>query len=295
MILNGVRAGVALTGLVAIAATAGCGGSAGSGDGSGAAIVATTTIWADVTSRAACGEEVVAVIPSGADPHSFEPSLRDRERLEHAGAVIANGSGLEESLTDLLDTVAAGGVPIVEITPHVDRIDDDPHVWQDPRRVIDALAVIATALIDAGRDPAEIGRCTDSYRAELTALDSEIAELLSGIPVERRLLVTNHDAFGYFAERYGFEIIGTVIPSSSSLGESSAGQLAELAELIEEHDVPAIFTERLGSAADAEALARRLGVEIVELDSDALAEDGPGSTYTGLVRANAEAIAAALG
>ena len=108
------------------------------------------------------------------------------------------------------------------------------------------------------------------------------------------MLVTNHDAFGYFADRYGFEIIGTVIPSASTLGESSAGQLAELADVIEQHDVPAIFAERLGSAADAEALADRLGVDVVELDSDALEPDGPASTYTGMMRANAAAIAAAL-
>ena len=118
--------------------------------------------------------------------------------------------------------------------------------------------------------------------------------MVAAIPPERRLLVTNHDAFAYFADRYDFEVIGTVIPSSSTLGEASAGQLAELAELIDQHQVPAIFAERLGSATEAEALAERLGVEVVELDSDALADDGPASTYTGMMRANAEAIAAAL-
>jgi zinc/manganese transport system substrate-binding protein len=283
---------------IAIAgALAACGG--GDDDAAGASglppIVATTTIWADITSHVACGEHVDAIVPAGADPHSFEPSLRDRERLTEAGAVIANGAGLESSLLDVVHTAAGDGVPVVEVADHVDVVDGDPHVWQDPRRVLEALDPIESAIVDSGRDAATIGACADAYRAELTALDDEIAATLEPVPAARRVLVTNHDAFGYFAERYGFEIIGTVIPSLSTLGESSAGQLAELSHEIEQHQVPAIFAERLGSAHDAEALADRLGVDVVELDSDALEPDGPASTYTGMMRANAAAIAAALG
>ncbi len=284
---------------VAVAAVGGCGGDdsadASPGDTTLPPLVATTTIWADVTSHVACGEDVVAIIPAGADPHAFEPSLRDRELLDRAGLVVANGSDLEESLVDLLATVAGEGVDVVEISPHVQLLDGDPHVWQDPSRVAGALDVIESAVVASGRDATEIGRCTDSYRAELEALDLEISEQLAGIPPERRLLVTNHDAFAYFADRYDFEIVGTVIPSASTLGESSAGQLAELADVIAEHGVPAIFAERLGSTGDAEALADRIGVAVVELDSDSLAPDGPAASYTGLLRANAAAIAAALG
>jgi zinc/manganese transport system substrate-binding protein len=306
-----------------------CGGGDSGVDASDAdapTLLATTSIWADITSRVACGAPVAAIIPAGADPHGFEPSLRDRQRIETAGTVIANGNRLEESLTDLLATAADDGVNVVEITPHVDLIepagddehtadqhtgdehigDDghshdeggDPHIWQDPTRVAGALDVIASAVIAsglaAGFTADEVQRCTDEYRAELEALDAELTTLLAGVPVERRVLVTNHDAFAYFADRYDFEIVGTVIPSTSTLGDSSAGQLAELADVIEQYAVPAIFTEQLASAADAEALADRLGVEVVPLTSDSLEADGPASTYTGMLRANAQAIATAL-
>ena len=263
--------------------------------GGPAPLVATTTIWADITSHVACGEQVDSIVPGGADPHSFEPSLRDRELLGDAGAVIANGGGLEASLTDLVDTATGDGVPVVAIADHVDVVDGDPHVWQDPRRVIAALDAIESAAVAAGRDPAAVAECAGAYRSELAALDEDIVAALAPIPAERRVMVTNHDAFGYFAERYGFQIVGTVIPSLSTLGEASAGQLAELADAIDRDDVPAIFAERLGSATEAEALAKRLGVAVVELDSDALEDDGPAATYTGMMRANAEAIAAALG
>jgi zinc/manganese transport system substrate-binding protein len=304
--------GVAMAGLL----IAGCGGR---GDDEGDAgdrsssdpelptLVATTSIWADITSNVACAEAVDAIIPAGADPHTFEPSLRDREELEQAGVVIANGNHLEESLVDLLGTVAGEGVDVVEIAPHVDVLvhdepdaDDehkaggDPHIWQDPTRVAGALDVIADAVIATGRDATAVAQCTDAYRAELEALDAEIGETMAVVPAARRVLVTNHDAFAYFAQRYRFQIVGTVIPSMSTLGESSAGQLADLADAIEANDVPAIFTEELASAADAEALASRLDVAVIALTSDSLAPDGPAATYVGMLRTNAETIANAL-
>ena len=285
-------------------------------------LVATTTIWADITSNVACGEPVVAIIPTGADPHTFEPSLRDRQLLDNAAVVIANGSQLEESLLDLLATVAADGTAVVEMTPHVDLLhsvmgrigeivpadgvydgsgdddhgssDIDPHIWQDPTRVAGALDVIASTLIANGRDPDQIQACTDAYRVELENLDAGITELLGSIPADRRFMVTNHDAFSYFAVRYGFEIVGTVIPSISTIAETSAAQLVHLAAVIADYQVPAIFTEQLASDADAESLAKRLDVAVVPLTADSLDSHGSASTYVGMLRSNAEAIAAAL-
>jgi zinc/manganese transport system substrate-binding protein len=283
-----------LAGVVAVVSAA-CGSGGRTDDAAGPApLVATTTIWADVTSHVACGEHVDSIVPAGADPHQFEPSLRDRERMTKAGLVVANGAGLEQSLGDLVDTAADDGVPVLEIADHVDVVDGDPHIWQDPRHVLAAVDAIEPAIVATGRDATAIAKCADDYRAELTALDHDIAARLAPIPADRRVLVTNHDAFEYFASRYGFEIVGAVIPSSSTLGEGSAGQLADLAHAIEAHRVPAIFAERFGSANEAQALARRLHVDVVELDSDALESDGPASTYTGMMSANATAIAAAL-
>src|SRR5262249_51990083 len=157
-----------------------CGGDDSGGPASGPApLVATTSIWADITSHVACGEDVKSIVPPGTDPHSFEPSLRDREILQHAGAVIANGSGLEGGLTGLVDAAAGDGVPVVEITDHVQVVDGDPHVWQDPRRVLTAVDAIEQAVVGAGRDPATIHACAGAYRAELATLDSDVAAKLA--------------------------------------------------------------------------------------------------------------------
>jgi zinc/manganese transport system substrate-binding protein len=309
-----------LAGVLLATVAAGCGDANDADDAGGAdgGLVATTTIWADVTSHVACGEPTQALVPPGADPHSFELSLRDREVLEDAEVVVANGADLEESLLDVLDTVAASGTNVVEIAPHVDVIVDDehrdghdeddgaeedehghgagadPHIWLDPTRVAGALDVIASALTATGRDAAEIEACRATYRDELAAVDEEIATLVDSLPIERRVLVTNHDSLAYFADRYGFEVLGTVIPSTSTMAETNPAQLERLAELIEERAVPAIFVEELESSADADALGERLGVRVVPLVAGSLTADGPAATYTGMLRATAETITTAL-
>jgi zinc/manganese transport system substrate-binding protein len=258
-------------------------------------IIATTSIWADIASNVACGEEVASLIPAGGDPHTFEPSLRDRELIERPAAIIANGGGLEGPVTDLLTTVdGRPGTSVYDMTAGVDVVDGDPHVWQDPTLVATAIDAIAAAAVAVGRDPADIATCTDAYRSELMALDAEIAELLRPIPTENRVMVTSHDSLEYFARRYDIEVVGTVIPSTNTLAESNAADLAVLAELITERHVPAIFTERLESTTDAEALANRLDVRIVPLVTDALTDQPGTDTYVGMMRSNATTIAEAL-
>jgi len=296
--IAGIAATIVLSGTLAA-----CDGSDGAT--ADADLVATTDIWADITSRVACGDDVTAVIPSGADLHTYEPSLRDREQMEHADLIVANGAGLEAGLADLIDVVGAD-TDVIEVADHVDLIipDDDeddndghaadPHIWLDPMRVSDALPTISSALETSGRDPARLDECIDDYRSEVARVDVVIVDLLADIPAERRILVTNHDSLAYFADRYDFEIVGTVIPSTSTLAESSANELAELADVIETRDVPAIFTERGESDIDAAALAARLDdVDVVELSFASL-DDGAASSYTGMMIENAELIAAAL-
>jgi len=303
--------------LAVVAALAGCGdGSESTGDGQTptSSIVATTTIWADITSATLCGLDVSSVIPTGADPHTYETSLRDRETLEQADVVVANGGGLEDSLTDLLSVIETNGTTVIEVMTRVDPLepadeadhdddghDDDghdadggdvrdhridPHIWQDPQRVISALPTIAGARQDDQPD------CVDGYRAELEELDGEIAGMLAAIPAADRVMVTSHDSLAYFADRYDFEIVGTVIPSTNTLAQTNAADLADLAETIERRGVTAIFTEQLESTADAEALAERLDVRVVPLVTDALTDDAP--TYIEMMRGNATSIAEAL-
>jgi zinc/manganese transport system substrate-binding protein len=315
------------------------------------AVVGTTTIWADVTSAALCGLEVAAVIPPGADPHTFETSLADRAVLESADLVVANGLALEEGLTDLLATVANGGTPVIEMTEAVairemddDHHDDhesddhedhesddhedhesddhesddnddhesddhddhesedhddhdhsggDPHIWLDPLSVADAVPAIIEAAIAAGADTS-VRACGQDYIDELEALDGAIRATLAVIPDDARYLVTNHDAFGYFANRYDFEVVGTVIPSLSTLAETNPADLADLSAVIEELDIPTVFSEEQTSVRDAEALADAIpGLTVVALDSGSLRDTD--DDYLSMMRRNAAAIAEALG
>lgn len=285
---------------LAVVVPASCGGGPAGTDPS--PLVATTSIWADVTSHVACGADVATIIPIGADPHSYEPSLRDRELVTTAAVVVANGAGLEATTHALLDAARDDGVTVVEVAAHTELIDasadghgdddhdhgaGDPHLWQDPMRVVDVLDAIAAPLAAHGIDT-----CADAYRAELLDLDAELLEILAAVPAADRLLVTSHDSLAYLAARYGFEVVGTVIPSTSTMAESSAGQLADLARLVEARSVPAIFTDAFESVDDAEALASRLGIPLVPLVTGALTDTAP--TYAEMMRSNATTIADAL-
>lgn len=288
--------------------------------------MASTNIWGDVVANVACGglATVDVLTPPGADPHAFEPSLADRGRLEAATLVVANGLGLEARFDDTLESVEASGTPVFHIAEHIDTIEmaagnghahdhkegdghthddghahegDDPHVWFDPVRVSAALPLLAEHLVeDAGLDADAVDDCMTAYQRELAEVHHELEHLFEDIPENRRLLVTNHDALGYLAARYGFQVIGTVIPSTSTLAEPNAADLEALAKTIEAKKIPAVFTEALHSKDVVESLATRVGnVEVVILYTDALGGPGSGAeTYIDLLRTNATRIRDAL-
>jgi zinc/manganese transport system substrate-binding protein len=279
--------------LIWCAALAAVGFTAGSG---APVVVATTSIWADIVDRLDCADhfDVEALIPPGADAHSFEPSMRDRGVLADAALVVANGGGLEQLLDDTLDAVADDGTAVVRVFDHV-ADGDDPHLWFDPTLVAEAAVVIADELVAAGADASTTQGCLDEFSDAMEALDAEVADILSAVPPERRLLVTNHDALGYFADHYEFEIVGTVLPGTSTLSEASPAELERLSAEIESTGAPAIFAEALSSTDEASALADDLGVDVVMLYTDALGDEGSGAaTYADLMRADATAIAHAL-
>ena len=302
-------------------------------------ILVTTSIWADVVANVACDglARVETLIPVGGDPHGYEPSLRDRERMENAALVVANGLELEEGLEDTLEAVEESGTPVFEFADGTDPIPfasegahhgeeeghdedegeeeghdehedeeeeeghgsgGDPHVWFDPHRVSEALPELARLLTrDLGLDADAIGACLAGYLAELEAVDAEIAARAEQLPGESRKLITNHKALGYFADRYGFEVIGTVIPTPASMAQTNPAQLEELAEIIEHEGITAIFAETLHSVDDVEALAARVGdIEVVTLYTGSLGPSGSGAeTYVGFLRTNADLIVEALG
>ena len=287
-------------------------------------VVATMSIWADVTANVACDglARVEMIIPPGGDPHSFEPSLRDRETMDNADLVVANGLFLEESLADTIDAVESNGVTVLRVGDGLDPLsvgdeghddnghdnesekaaddhdhgDFDPHVWWDPTRMAAAVPLIADALGDVGVDRAALDVCAAQYIRELTSLDADITAVVAPLLPEQRILVTNHDSLGYFADHYDFEVLGSVIPSSSSLAATSPAQLDALAADIEATGVTAIFADTQNSSNDADALANRIGdVEVVSMLTDTLDEPGSAAgTYSGWLRQNAQIIVDAL-
>ncbi|HUG07314.1 MAG TPA: metal ABC transporter substrate-binding protein [Acidimicrobiia bacterium] len=282
-------------------------------------VVATTSIWGDVA-RSIVGDQgsVEVLIPVGADAHDYEPSQRQVAMLQEADLVIANGLGLEEGLHDILESAEADGARVFEVAPkldpiefgdhHLDHDDDhdtedahdhddlDPHVWFDPIRMASSATLIAERLADVAPDVDWAARA-DAYVTELEQLDAEIEEILGVVPDAQRKMVTNHEALGYFAHRYGFEVIGVVIPGGSTLADPSSADLAALvAEMLEE-GVSTIFAETSQPNRLAEAVAAEVGeeVSVVELYTESLGETRSGAaTLVGMLRSNAIAIADAL-
>ena len=177
-----------------------------------------------------------------------------------------------------------------------DHGSEDPHFWMDPLRVAKAAIHIADELNKIAPSPSWAERA-EAYAASLEELDAEIRDLLSSIPEENRKLITNHDAFGYFAARYDFEVVGAVIPGGSTLAEPSSADMAALVDAIVDEGVRAIFAETIEPSVLAEAVAAEVGasVEVVELYSGSLGEPGTDAgTLIGMLRLNAERIAEAL-
>ena len=265
-------------------------------------VVTTTSILGDIAAHVVGDEgEVAVLIPIGVDAHDFSPSSQQVSLLAAADLVVANGLGLEAGLEDVLGTVAYDGVEVLELAPLVDPIELsassalDPHFWMDPIRVGDAALALADALDD--HHPGGWQDRAERYGTGLDATDREIEDLLSVVPSEQREMVTNHEAFGYFADRYGFEILGVVIPGGSTLAEPSSADLAALVEVMKQSGTKAIFAETTSPATLADAVAAELGddVEVIELFTESLGGPGSGAeTLPEMLQTNAERISEAL-
>lgn len=270
----------------AVVLLVGCGGGDDADDdGSGRrSVVVTTGILGELV-RQVVGDtaDVDVVMPDGADPHDFAPSARQAEAIADADVVVAIGGGYEEALESSL----ARADELFLVTDHVDVLDGDPHVWLDPARMAAAVEALGDEL-DAVERAAAVAD-------DLRAVDAEVEALLAPIPRDRRVLVTNHRALTYFADRYGFDVVGAVITSPTTGAEPSAADLEDLTALIAERGVPAIFTETTTSSDVAAAVADAAGVDVVELHVESLGEPGSGAdTYAGMLRSNAERVAGAL-
>ncbi|MGB3412629.1 MAG: metal ABC transporter substrate-binding protein [Microthrixaceae bacterium] len=300
---------IAILTLAAAIALAGCGSGTGDTKGQGATssadmsgkVIATTAIWADVVSAVTCRKVTVpALIPAGVDAHEFEPSVQDADRLLAADLVFGNGLGLEGDVSDTLSSAKQQGVDVVELASDMKPIDKDPHVWMDPERVALAVPVIARHLEEVDRlglDPAELAGCADDYVAQLHALATSMDAQMAVIPDSQRNLVTNHENLGYFADRFDFKIIGALIPSTSSLGESDPRTLDELAATVDRAGVTTIFVDVVGSSRLAKSLAERAhrDIAVQKLFVESLGpEGGDADTYRKMMSVNATRIAKSL-
>lgn len=282
----------ALAALALIAA--GCGGSGGGDSGDKLVVVATTTQIADFT-REVGGEavEVNQMLQPNSDPHDYEPRPADVQSVADAGLVFTSGDGLDEWAEGVVADSGADA-KIVDLGAVVPiRLSGDPHWWHDPRNAEAAVGEIERSLVAA--DPArkaEFQQNASAYIARMKALDAGIAACIDSVPAAQRKLVTDHDAFNYFANRYGIEVVGAVIPSQTTQAQPSAKELSELAETIEAEGVQAIFPESSLSSKVAEAIASQTGASAeYTLYGDTLGPEGSdGATYLQMEEANADAV-----
>ncbi|MCC6944373.1 MAG: zinc ABC transporter substrate-binding protein [Thermomicrobiales bacterium] len=297
-------------------------------------VVATFSILADIVHQVGGDHvDITTLVTPNMDAHSFEPSPDQIVGLTDASLIFEIGIDFEPWLDRMVDAaqpdadrvVVSEGVEVrsagedhedthadddhdedehEEEQHEEDEHDDDhhhgpndPHIWTNPLNVMIMVENITAAL--AAADPAhqaDYEANAAAYTSELEALDQWIVEQVETIPPDARKLVTSHDTFGYFADRYGFQIIGTPLGTSTAASDPSAADIAELIEAIKSTGVPAVFTENVINPDLMEQLAENAGVELApSLYTDALGEPGtPGDSYLGLMRFNTETIVTAL-
>jgi ABC-type Zn uptake system ZnuABC Zn-binding protein ZnuA len=269
-------------------------------------VLAVETFLGDITQNVA-GDRVKidTLIPVGLDPHSFEPTPQDIARIADSNALIVNGFGLEEWLKPVLDN--AGGSRLViqatnGLTGRIPRPGEpvgttDPHFWLDPTKVLSYVENIRAGLSQADPDGGVIyARNAAAYEVKLKDLDQWVKIQVSQIPPEKRLLVTNHESFGYYADHYGFQIVGTIIPNVSPDASTSAQQLSQLIEQIKKTGAPAIFLETGSNPQLAQQIAQETKVKVItEFYTHSITTiNGPAPTYLDMIRFDTTAIVQVL-
>jgi ABC-type Zn uptake system ZnuABC Zn-binding protein ZnuA len=296
---------VVATGLVAILIAGCAGGDRPAGSGAGGAqgatldVVATTTEVADFA-KVVGGDRVrvTSLIKPNVDAHDYEPSPADIDAIARADVVLKNGAGLEEWLDDTIGSSGYAG-PVVDTSQGVALRQEaggepDPHIWQNPRNARLMVATVERALAQAEpAGAAQFQANLTAYTRELQTLDTEVARQLDSLANKK--LVTNHDAFSYYIDRYGLEFVGSIIPSFDTSAELSGRDIRDLVAKIERTKVKAIFSETSLPPRTAETIAREAGVKVVEgedaLYGDSLGPPGSdGDTYLKMIRHNTATI-----
>jgi zinc/manganese transport system substrate-binding protein len=270
---------------------AGCQSTPATGQGQKKTIVVTYSILGALVKELVGDQaDVVVLIPNGQDPHEWEPSAKDIETLMKADLIIQNGLGLEGGLEKTLSQAAIAGVKSFVATDHItvrkvgrgEGIPNggadqtvgapDPHIWTDPLTMKQLSAALADQInTDLGLDVSAQAR---DQQARLDNLNVEITKMVDSLPASNRKLVTGHESLGYFAQRFGFKLIGAIIPSLNSQAEVSAADMAALKTAIQENQVKAIFSEIGTPTSITNAIGAETGVKVIDLSTHVLPSDG---------------------
>ncbi|MBI3153016.1 MAG: zinc ABC transporter substrate-binding protein [Chloroflexi bacterium] len=291
----------------------GCGSAPQSSDGA-LRVLTSTTFLADIAQNVAGDRvQVESLLPVGIDPHAYQASPSDVAKISESNLLIINGMEYEQFIESLLEN--AGGEHLVikastGLEPRQMEENDgetesgagseheagDPHMWLDPNLVITYVENIRDGLIEVDPGGAEIYKANaDAYISQLKDLDAWIVEQVNSVPAERRLLVTNHEALGYFAERYGFEVVDTILPSFSSEASASAQEIAAAVEAVKSSGAPAIFLGEVENADLANQIAEETGVKVVnDLYLESLTDGAPAAMYIDMMKHNVMRIVDAL-
>ena len=279
-------------------------------------VLATTSIVSNVVSLVG-GEEIETTIllPLGSDPHGFEPTPQDITKILDADVIFANGAGLEEFLDNLIESAGAQnkvvyvsrGIELRQVESQPlqegrtdieddDQIGGDPHTWVDPNNVMIWVHNIKDTLSELDPQDAEYFQVnSEKYEGALKELDIWIREQVASVPEANRKIVSDHNLLGYFADQYGFEQVGAVIPSYSTLAEPSASELAELEDAVKELGVKAVFVGNTVNPNLATRVAEDTGTKLVFIYSGSLTEPGgEAGSYIDYMRYNVQTIVEAL-
>jgi len=300
-----VRAAAALVALLVL--VAGCnrsGARAGAGQTAASVgpVLAVETFLADIAQQVAGSRLAVrALMPAGVDPHSYEPTPRDVAAVAESRALIVNGAGMESFLQKLLAS-AGGERRLIEasagLEPRTSGNEVDPHFFLAPLHVVRYVENIRDGL--TAIDPAGSSLYTANaaaYSSKLRELDAWIRSQVAGIPAADRLLVTNHESLGYFAEAYGFTVVGTVLPGVSTDASPSARQLAGLIDALRATGTKAVFLESGTDPKLARQVAQEAGIRVItELYTHSLTDaGGPAPSYIQMMEYDVKTIVSALG
>ncbi len=238
------------------------------------------------------------LMPNGQDPHNWEPSAKNIESLHKADLIVINGLGLEAGIHNALEEAKTSGIPVFTAADYITPLPlaegdhhhgheatesaageatGDPHFWTDPTRMIPILQALSGQI--QSQFAVNLTQQNLDLQDRLTRLDAEVQKTVHQLPPNQRKLITGHQSMAYFAKRYGFEQIGTIIPSASSQAEVSAFNLADLKSVILQNQVKAIFCEAGTSTATAETIAQETGARVISLPTHILPDDGSYFTF----------------